>query len=267
MLAYWRTEGIRKFNSAFGKTKIFLYFFSENYDRVLAMDSKIYNVLNAGEVSLLSHFGDDLSVVNAAKVSFASHETEMSDKSIGLINYLIKNKHATPFEHVVFKFYIKCPIFVAREWFRHRWSSFNEMSMRYHVPSKIDFFYPEKEAVRQQVGKPGAYSFEPMKFPEAAHSEVVNQFTHVYEAAEAAYRSLLKSGVAKELARSVLPVGQYTEFVWTVNARSLMNFLCLRNDANSQREIQEYALVIENIFSELLPETYLAWIKNGGESI
>lgn len=226
-----------------------------------------FKVLNAGEVTLLDFFGSDLSIVNAAKVSFASEEVELTDRAIGLLNYLLKNKHATPFEHVVLKFHVKCPIFVAREWFRHRWSSFNEMSMRYHVPEKIDFFFPEQDTVRQQVGKPGAYSFEPMEYPEAAYSEVVRQFDMIYKASEKAYREMLAMGVAKELARSVLPVGQYTEFIWTVNARSLMNFLCLRNDEHAQLEISRYASGIEDIFASLLPETHKAWVANGRESI
>jgi thymidylate synthase (FAD) len=213
------------------KRKFFLFssqnFFascSQNYARVLAMNERIIKVLNAGEVSLLSHFGDDLSVVNAAKVSFASHEVEMNDKAQGLINFLIKNKHATPFEHCVFKFYIKCPIFVAREWFRHRWSSFNEMSMRYHVPSKIDFFYPEIESIRQQTGKPGNYTFEQFDNQKEMYELTISSLEKVYNNAEETYRELINAGVAKELARSVLPVGQYTEFIWTVNARSLINF-------------------------------------------
>lgn len=234
------------------------------------MDSQTFRVLNAGEISLISQFGDDLSIVNAAKVSFASHETEMNDKASGLINYLIRNKHATPFEHSVFKFYIKCPIFVAREWMRHRWSSFNEMSMRYHVPQNIEFFLPEKESIRKQVGKPGAYTFEKFETESeqsAAYAVVIQRLNKVYKEAEEAYRSMLKYGVAKEVARSVLPVGQYTEFIWTVNARSLMNFLSLRNDPNAQREIREYAGIIENIFSEVLPSTYKYWVENNRESI
>lgn len=224
-------------------------------------------VLNAGELNLIDFIGGDLSIVNAARVSFSSQEDELTDKSIGLINYLLKNKHATPFEHVIFKFHVKCPIFVAREWFRHRWSSFNEMSMRYYVPNKIDYFYPEQETVRQQVGKPGAYSFKPMEYPEAAYSEVVRQFSFVYEAAEKAYRDMIQMGIAKELARSVLPVGQYTEFIWTVNARSLINFLSLRNDENAQFEIAEYAKEIEDMFSNILPITYKSWVDNGRDSI
>lgn len=224
-------------------------------------------ILNAGELSLIEYFGDDLSIVNAARVSFASYDDTFTDKSAGLVNYLIKNKHATPFEHIVFKFYVKCPIFVAREWFRHRWSSFNEMSMRYHVPSQIDFFYPEKSTIRKQVGKPGAYFFEPFTDQDLIHDEVDYHFGLVYSVAEKAYRTLLEKGVAKELARSVLPVGQYTEFIWTVNARSLMNFLSLRNDSHAQYEINAYASEIESIFAEILPSTYKSWVANGREAI
>lgn len=234
------------------------------------MDSQTFRVLNAGEVSLLSQFGNDLAIVNAAKVSFASQEKEMNEKAAGLINYLIKNKHATPFEHSVFKFYIKCPIFVAREWMRHRWSSFNEMSMRYHVPSQIDFYIPEKDSIRKQVGKPGAYTFEKFETETEqsnAYALVVQRLKNIYKEAEDAYRSMLNYGIAKEVARSVLPVGQYTEFIWTVNARSLMNFLSLRNDQNAQLEIREYASIIENIFSEVLPDTYSYWVANGREAI
>jgi thymidylate synthase (FAD) len=233
----------------------------------MSTDNNFSHVLNAGHVELLSKMGDDLNIINAAKVSFSAELDEMNESGIKLINYLIKNKHATPFEHVVFKFRVKCPIFVAREWFRHRWSSFNEMSMRYYVPEKIDFFYPDKEDIRTQVGKPGAYTFEPMKFPEAAHSEVSRQFENVYLAAEKAYRHLLNIGVAKELARSVLPVGQYTEFIWTVNARSLMNFLSLRNDDNAQLEIAKFAFKIEEMFANILPITHQSWVSNGRESI
>ena len=232
------------------------------------MKDDYYEVLNKGYVELIDIMGSDLSIVNAAKVSFSAELDEMNPSAVGLIKFLMKNKHATPFEHVLFKFRVKCPIFVAREWFRHRWSSFNEMSMRYYVPEKIDFFYPEESTIRQQVGKPGSYTFEPMEYPEAAYSEVMTQLSHVYKVAENAYFSMLKEGIAKELARSVLPVGQYTEFIWTVNARSLINFLSLRNDSNAQYEINEYARIIEEkIFADCLPVTYSAFLESGREAI
>ena len=138
-----------------------------------------YKVLNEGEVRITSLMGSDLDVVNAARVSFASHQTEMDDRAKGLINFLIKNKHATPFEHVVYTFYVKCPIFVAREWFRHRWSSFNEMSMRYHIPPTLSFYLPSSQDLRKQVGKPGSYTFEDIS-DASIYTEVTERMKEVY---------------------------------------------------------------------------------------
>lgn len=223
-------------------------------------------VLNAGSVKLLDRFGSDVDIVNSARVSFASYQTEMDEKASGLINFLIKNKHATPFEHVTFKFYIKCPIFVAREWFRHRWSSFNEMSMRYYVPEKLDFFFPDIDAIRKQVGKPGHYTFEQIE-DTAVYDFVTDSLEQVYQAAESSYYDMINAGIAKEIARTVLPVGQYTEFIWTVNLRSLLNFLSLRNDENAQKEIRQYAEVIERLITAYVPETMLAFENNNREAI
>lgn len=219
------------------------------------------SVLNAGSVTLIGILGGDLDVINSARVSFASSESEVTTKGLGLINYLMKNKHATPFEHVVLKFHVKCPIFVAREWFRHRWSSFNEMSMRYHVPDSLDFYVCEKENFRKQVGKPGAYSFEQIEDNEMYES-YIHLLDEVYSLAVSVYDNLLENGVAKELARTVLPVGQYTEFIWTVNLRSLFNFLSLRNNSHAQYEINEYARVIEEMTSKLVPVSHQAFVEN-----
>lgn len=221
----------------------------------------VYDLLDFGEVELLRSMATDLDVVNAARVSFAAYQDEIDEKSIGLINYLMKNKHATPFEHSVFKFRIKAPIFVTREWMRHRWSSFNEMSMRYHIPDRIDFYVPEPKNLRKQVGKPGSYTFEPI-FNSALSKEMLMKIQHANEHAYSIYKELLDSGLAKELARGVLPVNQYTEFIWTVNARSLINFISLRNDSNAQFEINEYAKIIENIFKEKMPITHAAFIAS-----
>jgi len=229
-------------------------------------DNRIIPVLNAGSVKLLDCFGSDVDIVNSARVSFAAYQTEMDEKGAGLINFLMRNKHATPFEHVVFKFYIKCPIFVAREWFRHRWSSFNEMSMRYYVPDNLDFFYPSEDAIRKQVGKPGSYSFEQIDDP-AVYDFVTESFESVYRQAESAYYEMIDAGIAKEIARSVLPVGQYTEFIWTVNLRSLLNFISLRNDENAQKEIREYADIVERLATVYVPQTISSFIENNREAI
>lgn len=222
----------------------------------------VYDILDNGEIELLNCMASDIDVVNAAKVSFATYVKELDESSIGLIKYLMRNKHATPFEHCVFKFRIKAPIFVTREWMRHRWSSFNEMSMRYHQPVNIDYYTPSYDKIRKQIGKPGAYSFEEITDP-----EVKDAFYSIFQEsilqADEAYYKLIELGVAKEIARCVLPVTQYTEFIWTVNARSLINFISLRNESNAQYEINEYAKVIEDIFQEKMPVSYEAFIESG----
>lgn len=228
--------------------------------------SDYYDILDHGFVELIDYMASDLDAVNAAKVSFAAIKKEMDESCIGLINYLVKNRHATPFEHCVFKFRIKAPIFVTREWMRHRWSSFNEMSMRYYKPEVIDYYVPAYNAVRQQIGKPGAYTFEEIKDEETKelfYSLMQNSITY----ADNAYHVMVNSGIAKEIARCILPVTQYTEFIWTVNARSLINFISLRNDSNAQYEINEYAKAVENIFAQKMPITYKSFIDNNRTSI
>ena len=225
-----------------------------------------YPVLDHGYVELISVMGSDLDVVNAAKVSFSSEKKEIDESCVGLINYLMKNKHATPFEHTIFKFRIKAPIFVTREWMRHRWSSFNEMSMRYYAPEQIEYYIPAYNNIRKQIGKPGAYSFEEIEDPETKDL-FYSVFQQTILQADTAYYKLLEAGIAKEIARCVLPVTQYTEFIWTVNTRSLINFISLRNDSNAQYEINQYAKEIENIFSQKMPITHEAFIESGRVAI
>jgi len=217
-------------------------------------------VLDHGFVRLDDAMADDLSVVNGARVSFAKHKAEMDDSDAGLIRFLMRERHGTPFEHNAFRFHIRAPIFVAREWFRHRVGSFNEFSMRY-ARATDDFYLPVAEDVRTQVGKPGAYSFEPVSDEVAETTR--DELQHVYEAAYTAYERLVELGVARELARAALPVGAYTEFYWTVNARALMNFLSLRNSETAQREIRRYAEACERFFAEQMPVTYEAFVAAG----
>ena len=216
-------------------------------------------VLDHGFVRLDDAMADDLSVVNGARVSFARHKDEMDEADQGLIRFLMRERHGTPFEHNAFRFHIRCPIFVAREWFRHRVGSFNEFSLRY-ARATDDFYVPEPDDVRTQVGKPGAYSFEPVS--EEISEATRERLREVYETAYRAYEELVELGVARELARSVLPVGAYTEFYWTVNARSLMNFLSLRNSQSAQREIRRYAEACERFLEEQMPVTYAAFLAN-----
>jgi thymidylate synthase (FAD) len=221
---------------------------------------RVIHVLDHGFVRLDDAMANDLSVVNGARVSFARRKNELDDADAGLIRFLMRDRHGTPFEHNAFRFHVRCPLFVAREWFRHRIGSFNEFSMRY-AKATDDFYVPEPADVRTQTGKPGSYTFEPVA-PELAESARA-ELRAVYDAAYAAYERLVEQGVARELARCVLPVGAYTEFFWTVNARALMNFVSLRAAETAQREIRRYAEACERFLAELMPVTHDAFVANG----
>ncbi len=218
------------------------------------------SVLDHGFVRLDDAMADDLSVVNGARVSFARHKEAMDESDEGLIRFLMRDRHGTPFEHNSFRFHIRAPIFVAREWMRHRVGSFNEFSLRY-ARATDDFYIPEADDVRSQVGKPGAYSFEPV--PDEIARATQEKLQAVYETAYLAYEQLVELGVARELARCALPVGAYTEFYWTINARSLMNFLSLRNSETAQREIRRYAEACELFLEQLMPVTHAAFVAGG----
>ncbi|MEU5166832.1 FAD-dependent thymidylate synthase [Streptomyces mutomycini] len=222
-------------------------------------------------VHLIKHAAKDADVTFAARVSTQGGESrfiEASDKDAGLINYLMRDRHGSPFEHTSMTFYIEAPIFVAREFFRHRtgWS-YNEESGRYKELKPV-FYVPGPERNLVQVGKPGAYVFEPGTASQYTLSS--DTMAHAYKAAYSHYKLLLNDGIAREVARMVLPVGIYTSFYATCNARSLMHFLGLRTtDPESkfpsfpQREIEMVAEGMEKTFSELMPITYGAFQKNG----
>lgn len=225
------------------------------------MKENIIDLPGGGFVALDSHNADDLSVVNSARVSFGKKVDQMTSAEEGLINFLMREHHGTPFEHNMFRFHVQVPIFVAREWFRHRigWS-YNELSGRY---SKMEdqFWIPEVEDVRTQVGKPGAYTFEPVD-PKIAE-DTRETIKSVSGGAWRSYNYLVELGVAKEVARSILPLNLLTEFYATCNARSLMSFLALRAEKNAQLEIQRAAYATEEFFKEIMPVTYQAFVENG----
>lgn len=221
------------------------------------------NFLPDGKVTLVDTMGSDLTVVNAARVSFNKHVDTVGEADRGLIRFLIENRHGTPFEHVTFTFHVHCPIFVAREWQRHRIGSFSEVSGRYSELAPV-FWVPE--VPRTQRGKAGAYHFTPIGDP------VVQARTNItlealYGLAWQAYEALLSDGVAKEVARTVLPVGTFTQFYWSVNLRSLFNFLSLRNAPQAQREIRVLAQQVEDIVSAHMPETMSTWRTAGGTAV
>lgn len=216
---------------------------------------------NVGTLELQKYCAEDLDVVNAAKVSFAGYSESMGAHETGLLGFLLRNDHMSPFEHNFFKFRVRAPIAVAREWVRHRiGTSWNEESGRYTV-LRPDFYVPSPENVRSQVGKPGSYSFDQIKDPDL--------IVRGQEAMEGTYEfcwdtyNFLKDdlGWAKELARFVLPVGMYTEWIWSCNARSLMHFCTLRNAPDAQLEIRVYAQAIEDIFAQIMPVTY-TWFRD-----
>lgn len=215
-----------------------------------------------GHIILESHMGSDIDIAAAARVSFNDEAGEMDEKNEGLINYLMKGRHGTPYEHVVFKLDIKAPIFVFREWHRHRsgWS-YNEWSARY---SKIEpqFYVPNRDYIRSQVGKPGAYTFE--REPD---DELAENIRHVIktgqEFAYSEYQSMIDSGIAKEVARVVLPVGTYSRMKATCNLRSAMHFLSLRNSEHAQAEIRDYAIALEKLVTEVCPVAMAAFVNGG----
>jgi len=225
-------------------------------------DENEIKVLDHGFVRLVGILGGDSRVVQAARVTYGSQSTsEERDKK--LIGYLLEHAHFSPFEHSVFQFHVKCPLFVARQWMRHRWSSFNEVSARYtEMPD--EFYRPENFRVQDLKNKQGSVSAASLD-----QKQALAEYESALEAVRASYEKLLSRGVAREMARLVLPSAQYTQYYWTVNARSLMNFLALRTDSHAQLEIREYANAVSAIFSKAMPWTYEAFVKNfsGKESL
>ena len=215
---------------------------------------ELHKILDNGFVRLVDFIGGDLRAVQSARVSFKG-ESKGEERDKKLLEYLLANEHFTPFEHSVFQFHVKCPIFVARQWMRHRWGSYNEISSRY-TEVKDEFYMPEKFRIQDKSNRQGSIESGNLN-QEFLLSEYKKAIKNSYQT----YEKLLKEGVAKEMARMVLPVSQYTEFYWTINARSLLNFLKLRMDSHAQKEIREYANSIAKIFEEKMPWTWEAFNK------
>ena len=216
-------------------------------------------VLDRGFVALDAALASDLAVVNGARVSFNQESQEMTERDGGLIRFLMRERHGSPFEHGYFRFLVKAPLFVVREHHRHRAGhSYNEWSGRY---SKMepDFYLPD--FVRTQVGKPGAYTFEPVDegTRERTRHEIEQNARRAFET----YERLLEQGVAKEVARAVLPLATYTKYYWSCNPRSLMHFCSLRNHDAAQFEIRQYAAAAESFLERLMPVTHAAFVASG----
>jgi len=194
------------------------------------------DVLNAGYVRLVEYMGGDKSVIRNARRCWRSEDKSSERSDRNLIRHLLREGHMTPFEAMVFTFDVKCPIFVARQWMRHRMGSFNEESLRYCV-AEGEFYVPKG-------------------LPNGAKQGWLDDNIRQYEM----YKSWTQVGVSKEQARSLLPLGTYTKFYWTVNGSSLMNFLKLRLDKGAQAEIREYAKVILDMVKVVAPVSFTEFV-------
>jgi len=216
-------------------------------------------------VKLINSMASDEAVAMAARVSTGASENP--EKDAGLINYLMRDRHGSPFEHNAFTFYIEAPIFVFREFMRHRIASYNEESGRYKELSPV-FYVPGDDRKLIQVGKPGAYTFEDGDYSQVKSAQAMTRLSS--ERSYELYTQMLGNGIAREVARGVLPVNTYSTMYVTMNARSLMNFLSLRTTREGthfpsfpQREIEMVAEKMEEFFAENMPITYATFNKNG----
>ncbi|HKK47887.1 MAG TPA: FAD-dependent thymidylate synthase [Alkalispirochaeta sp.] len=209
-----------------------------------------FPVLDKGFVRLVDYLGGDQRIVQSARVSYgAGTKTYRQDK--GLINYLLRNEHTSPFEQVIFTFHTKMPVFVARQWVRHRTARLNEISGRYSV-MKDEFYVPAEGAVAPQStdnkqGRSGD-AFDPEQ-ARAIQAELSGQQQGAYRE----YEALLERNVARELARINLPLSMYTEWYWQIDLHNLLHFLKLRMDSHAQYEIRAYAEVMFEIAQRVCP--------------
>jgi len=215
-----------------------------------AILDKEFPVLDKGFVRLVDYLGGDERVVQSARVSYGEG-TKSYREDAALIDYLMRNSHTSPFEQVILTFHVKLPIFVARQWIRHRTARLNEISGRYSV-MKDDFYVPAPEdvALQSKDNKQGR-SAEALA-PERAE-EIRAAFAEGQKASYAAYNSLVNEGLARELARINLPLSLYTEWYWQIDLHNLFHFLELRLDKHAQKEIRLYAQVLLEIAKKLAP--------------
>ncbi|MEK6945570.1 MAG: FAD-dependent thymidylate synthase [Nanoarchaeota archaeon] len=216
---------------------------------------KEFRVLDKGFVRLIDYMGDDSAIVQAARVSYGEGTKKVSEDR-GLIRYLMRNKHTTPFEMVEFKWHVKLPIFVARQWIRHRTANVNEYSGRYSV-MKEEFYVPNEDRVQlqSQSNKQGSEGEVPPelrdKFLSVLLADAQLNFDH--------YKQFEQSDIARELARIGLPLSTYTQWYWKIDLHNLFHFLNLRLDKHAQQEIREYSEVMANTVKKTVPVAYEAF--------
>lgn len=207
-------------------------------------------------VSVVSISGSDLDVVNAARVSYGKVSTELSERDKKLIQFLVLNDHTSPLEHNRLSFRIKAPLYVVRQWMRHRMNSYNEISYRY-VKAPVEFYIPN--AWRYQDANNRQSSFGAF-----ANDICMAAYKKSLETAYACYEDLLAQGVCREQARGLLPLCTYTEFIFTCNLHSLMHFIKLRIKSDAQWEIRQYAQALLDFARPHFPVSLEAFEKRFG---
>lgn len=218
------------------------------------------NVLDKGFVRLVDHMGDDSRIVQSARVSYADGtKTVREDK--GLIDYLMRHRHTSPFEQVEFTFHIKLPLFIMAQLVRHRTSNLNQMSARYSV-MKDEFYIPEKIRLQDNNNKQGS------EFSEVEDEQYFIQiFQKNANQSYKDYETLLEAGVAREMARMVLPQNLYTEVYWKQDLHNLLHLIKLRMDSHAQWEIQQYANAMYELIQPIVPWTIESWERNSLNSV
>lgn len=215
-----------------------------------AILDKEYPVLNCGFVRLVDYLGGDSRIVQSARVSYGDGTKTVREDS-ALIDYLLRHDHTSPFEQVVLTFHLKMPIFVARQWVRHRTARMNEISGRYSI-MKDEFYIPaDMDVAKQSTDNKQGRSEEPVTHQYAA--EIQQKLEEGQKAVYATYSEMVESGLARELARVNLPLSMYTEMYWQIDLHNLFHFLRLRLDGHAQKEIRDYADVLLEITRKVAP--------------
>lgn len=225
-------------------------------EALLSQDEPIL-VLDHGSIRVIDYMGDDDAIVQAARVSYGEDVVKIHDDR-GLIRYLMRHSHTSPFEMCEIKLQLKMPIFVARQWVRHRTASINEISGRYAVLDR-GFYVPDAEHIAEQSTANKQGRGEALNPTVAEFAREL--FRDCNRGGHAVYDGLLGGGVARELARTVLPLATYTQFVWKIDLHNLLHFLRLRMDSHAQYEIRVYADEIAKIVAAWVPEAWDAFAE------